>query len=582
MGKTLHDYYSMQLSDVQRPEQFDALQIFAGNLESTSLEILKRFKNVTSLTVTASYNSKQLSPNVLHFPQLRHLFLKHVDWQPLNRQLDQLQHLRLLSITCDQLEALPDALVQLCHLDELHLKYKRLGPHFDHWHYLDHLPQLRHLALSHITNEVFPWETLLEMTELQELFLSKNNLREFNKRAPDSLPQLRYCFGHSDLEAKYCPKLLNKARKEQTPWATRALWFNLLGRQHAVLDQWAIEAAVLAATDLQPSTFSAIRLHALEYYAQRWGTTNTLHSGATIAVLGTLAIKKPLLRKQLKALSIQYSAKINDTSTHVLLGQRSKGTYFEALEHGLPILTESQVLDYINTHTEQYLVDEQEEELEQLDHLRALLTSGNDENTALAMTLFEQGGFPTPLLTALFYAYLEAQNTPLREQIRRLLRQYGSVGLFDLLKSRQIIFQPYASENSISTKLKKVAKNTQINTLELAQYGYRQYKKGVTYLLEKSPPAEAQRILQDRTNANGLLDLSLLGLSSVPKAVYQATGVQAIDLSYNTSMRTIPVKQLSKLKGLQHLKLKGTYYLESNEKWRSAMRIQFPEVRLEF
>ena len=177
---------------------------------------------------------------------------------------------------------------------------------------------------------------------------------------------------------------------------------------------------------------------------------------------------------------------------------------------------------------------------------------------------------------------MEAEGNALREQIRRLLRQYGSTGLFDVLKSRWLIFHPYTSENAIRIKLKKLERNTQLDILELARYGYARHRQGVAYLLEKLPPEEAQRILADRTDAEGTLRLARLGFSSVPKNIYLAQGIQTIDLSYNTSLRTIPIKQLAQLPQLKQLILRGAFYLKTNDKWKAALAEALPQVELVF
>ena len=583
MGKKLYIYYPSLLSEAIAPETIEELHTHAINLDMEAPEVLLAFRRVTLLHVHSYYmEHRALPPSLLQMQQLRGLFIDEVDSSLIHRQLDALPNLRILFLKVRQLDALPEALIHMPQLEELHLKFSAVGPTFNHWHLLEHLPNLRHLSLPHLPNDQFPLEEICALTGLKELFLSRSNFRKLQKHAPEFVANLAYCFGQTDLETKYQKQLLAKVRREQTPWKKRAIWFNLLGRQYQKLDQLATAEQILEATEVQPATFSAIRLHALEYYSQRWGQAHSLAPGATLAVIGTIATKKNGLRSQLKALDIKYSSKLTETCTHLLLGQRSKGAYETALERGLPILTETQVLHYVNTHTEQYLVDEPEDQPEQLEHLTALLTSGKDENTALALALFEQGGFPKPLLTPLFYAYMEAQSNPLREQIKRLLRQYGSTGLFDLVKSRWTIFQPYTSENAIRGKLKKLEKNTHLDVLQIARYGYAQYGQGVAYLLEALPAAEAQLILQDRLNTAGELDLKRLGLNSVPRSVYQAQQVRCIDLSHNSGIRTIPTKKLSVMKQLDRLILRGNYHLRGNQKWQAQMSEDLPHIQLVF
>ncbi len=339
MGNKLHLYHPSALESIAAPETIEELHLYANGFDGATLKILPYFECLKYLHLHAFQQIHQLAPILPNYKQLKGLFLLDVDWRPLRRQFDQLRHLKILSIHNDTLNELPEALIHMSQLEELELRFNRVSSSMPHWHLLEYLPQLHHLTLSHISSQQFPSDAIAELAQLNELCLSKNNLKKLTQKHPAFLTALPYAFAHSSLETKYFKKLLPKMRRENLPWEKRTIWLNLLANDTAKLDRLASQKDILEATEIQPATFSAIRLHALEYYQQRWSQQQQLNRGAHLTVVGTIATKKNVLRSQLKALNIQYSPKITQKTTHLLLGQRAQGVYHQALEQEIPILT---------------------------------------------------------------------------------------------------------------------------------------------------------------------------------------------------------------------------------------------------
>lgn len=567
------------IDDLETVEDYEEIVCIRTNSYYKSKrfgELIGKCINLEELYFLESYFKVTIPMSILTLPKLQTLVFRGVEADAILPFIGKLRSLKTLGLQEHFLPAFPKSLIDLPNLEELDFNNTEFGTDTNSWGLLSSIKSLRYINLLRARLEEFPIE-ITEQHSLTELAVPKKFYNQLQKHLPSFCAKIPYLYSHSTLEKKYYYNLLNICRKHQFDWSFRAVLFNLLAGNMDKLDRLATKEMILKTTDVK--LLEIIRLKALEYYHHKWGknTTTPLTKNAQLAVVGKIGINKQELRKKLKEQGIKYSSKIGSKTTHLLLGQLPNGAYQEALERQIPILSEQYVLEFINTNSEQYLVDDVDINTE---HIGQLLLSGQDENVLLALNLFKQGGFPTELLTELFLAHRQTDNTEIHRESERLIRQYGSINLVDELKKNQAFFSKYASEIGIKRKLKNLQKRTELNTLKIARYGYQSYKKGFTFLLSELPKTESIQLLRERME-NKRLSLAQIGLTTLPTTLFELQDLEVLDLSYNYQLRSISTKLLPKLKQLKTLILKGNYNLLENKKMLRKIKEVLPNLKIQ-
>jgi Leucine-rich repeat (LRR) protein len=580
MKKQLTLYYLSELEIVEDYQSITAIRISNYYNIHNFEHLLQRCINVEELHLVKGFLQPEPPLFAAYFPKLQTLVLDGVPLSPLLPILDQLVQIKRLALKKQHFTSFPTAILRLDQLEELSLQGSVFKEAVD-WSCLTLLPHLKHLNLHKVQfpKSAFIPKGLTTLTQLQELLVHKRIGNQLKKSRPDFCQQIPYLYQHSTLEKKYYTTLLQQAYIHQWSWRYRVLLMNLLAGQKDKLQKLAQAHLVLAATDVLQ--IEPLRLLALEYYQERWGSEAgaILKQNNSLAVQGKLSIDKRLLRRQLKEQGIRYQAKLQPQSGLLLLGQRSKGGYQQALEWNIPIITEKEIVQYLAQRASAYLVQE-EGDNSNLEQLEMLLCSGNEENIQIALTIFEQGGFPPTLLTALFWAHQLTDNQTTKRALERLLGQHASIPLLEYIKSKQLLFPLYSYESSIKRRLKKLEKYTELNVIQLAWYGYQKYAKGLVYLLTALPTTEAIQLLQTKLSTNQTLDLSNKDLTTVPPVVFKLNSIKTLNLSYNNQLKTIAIKGLKQLPNLQHLLIDGNSRLRNNTKWIMAVAQQLPDLQV--
>lgn len=572
-GVTLYD-----LEQLFEVEDYTTITCIRHNnvfYRKSNFQLLQKCTNLEELYLLKSgYDVTELPSAIFKLPKLRTLAISGYNWSiPIYlQQLTKVRVLRLQNLRVKEFFKGIDSLPDLEELDFYGTKWGASKIEFD---YIDLSPKLKHLnilssGLKQLPSEVF------DIKNLHELFVPKSIYNTLKKKHADFFDSIPYIYGHQPLEKKYLYTIINLCQKHQYNWSFRAILFNLLAENSAKLQRWATPSTLLPVTDIK--MVEIIRLKALEYYHKHL-EKSTLSAGASIAVMGKLGTNKKELKQQLKEHKIKYTAKITDKTTHVLIGQLSHRAYQEALDKNLPIITEYGVLDFINQNTEQYLVDDSENDPQSTQQISDLLLSNQDENIQLALMLFKQGGFPIELLTELFIAYKQSSDAALRRDIERLLRQYGSAGLIDEVKQKQSLASKYTSEKTITRRLNQWSKRTELDINKIAWYIHKNYKKGIPYLLKHSSSSERKELLAQQIH-NGTLFLTRLDLTSLPSEVFELTTIHTLDLSHNHNLGNISLKALAQLPNLKKLILRGVYkFIQQPEKVQ-ALRQTFPQLTI--
>lgn len=567
------------IDDLETVEDYEEIVCIRTNSYYKSKrfgELIGKCINLEELYFLESYFKVTIPMSILELPKLQTLVFRGVEASSILPFIGKLKSLKTLGLQEHSFPNFPKSLIDLPYLEELDFNNTQFGKDTNSWALLSSMKSLKYINLLRAKLDQLPLE-ITEHHSLSELAVPKKFYNQLVKHFPDFCANIPYLYSHSALEKKYYYNLLNICRKHQFDWSFRIVLFNLLAGNMDKLDRFATKEMILRTTDVK--LLEIIRLKALEYYDNRWGknTKHPLAKNAQLAVVGKVGINKQELRKKLKEQNIKYSSKITTKTTHLLLGQLPNGAYTEALKQQIPILSEQYVLEFINNNSEQYLVDDADVNTE---HIGQLLLSGQDENVLLALALFKQGGFPKELLTELFMAHRQTDNTAIHRESERLIRQYGSINLVDELKKNQAIFSKYASDIGIKRKLKNLQKRTELDCLKIARHGYLAYKKGLTFLLSELPQAASIQLLRERVE-NKKLSLSQVGLTTLPTSLFELKELEVLDLSYNYQLRSISTKLLPKLTQLKVLILKGNYIILDNKKLLQKIRDLMPDLKIQ-
>lgn len=559
------------------PSSVSKLTISPYDLSLVKANILSQFVNIEELYLHPSAVPHSLPLAVFGWKKLHTLTLQGVHTPPLWPHLAKLPHLKVLHIQAKQLARLPYELSNCQQLRELNWLETSFKENFEGWYLLEQLPQL---AWMNLLKAQFKRPVLegLEDLQLKGLLLPKHHFSYFYKNHKAYCEELFYCYQYTAAEAKSYKKIVQLAQKKQWSWPQRALALQFLAQNQAKITALATPERVLPLTDLP--ILEPLRLQTIDYYTTQWAAPLPLPVTAHLAVLGKIASNKKTLKQQLQAIGWQYQAAIKASTTHVLLGQNSKGAYEAALERGLVFLSELQVLDYINSQRELYLLEEQEETPEQIQSIQELLYTGKEENISLALAFFEQGGFPKQLLTPLFFAYNMVGNITLRKEIGQLLRQYAPPAVVALIAKVLVGLYQAVTEEHLKKHLQQVQQQTSLETLELAQAIYQTTGHGLTFLLQVLPFEEQVQLLRDLLE-DRTLHLSSLGLKAVPAAVYALKELEELNV-YNNNLKTIPISKLQQLPKLKCINAPYNYDLNRNKEWLAQIKTALPHVQVDF
>ncbi len=456
------------------PTQIRQLNIVPWVLAEAKEQCLAAYHQVEILHVKGETQVTFPLPTIIfEWKKLHTLTLQGVQVANIWPQLSLLPQLRTLNIEVAYLKALPPTIVQLQNLEEINWLATRFARDFEGWALLHQLPRLQWMSLLFAQTNASVLKDLLTLP-LKFLLLSKNLLIPSKTAAAAYFQQLWYSYGHTAVENRHYSALLYHCQNSAIDWQQRALLLNLLAHNSASIARFASPQRLLAISDSDWSFYNFLRLNALEYFVLSLPKRPSLYQGANVAVLGKIASPRKRLCKQLEAVGIVYSAKITAKTTHVLLGHQTKGAYQKALDRKLPFLLERQVLAYILSTGDYYLLQETAAQQEQLSNIQALLKSGQESSIRVALSLMEQGGFPSRLLTTVFFAYFNQASLAIRRLLGRLLRQHGSAMVIEYLYEHKLVLYRNTSERTLYQQLEELHYHSELDVLALATYIYEQ------------------------------------------------------------------------------------------------------------
>lgn len=310
--------------------------------------------------------------------------------------------------------------------------------------------------------------------------------------------------------------------------------------------------------------YQQIRQNAVKYL-KRFHSKGTIkdfpiEKGAEIVFVGqTTHLKFREVRERLLPLGISCKVFVKETTTHVVLGagaKKDKGF----LKHSVTIINTKELNVALEELEEPYLLEENADSQQNVNHLGELLLSGQDENIALALEIFKGGGFPKELLHELLIAYKMTNTSKLRNRARSLLYLHISEASRQALKYLQSL-SGRIGERNLANGIRRMTKNTpEFSGEKIAVLMYMKHRKGLTYLLEYLPQKKRLEWLKSHVK-DGILDLSKSHLYKCFKVISDLKQVEKLDLSGN-NLRALPASIFLKMKHVKVLKLSNNNFRE--------------------
>lgn len=451
----------------------------------------------------------------------------------------ELKDLEFLYLGDNNLKKLPKAIVQFSKLKVLDLGHNSFN-HFPK--VLRDLPHLETLIINAQAIDSLPIE-LLEMRQLHKLQLTgKDNRRYPNVTAMEKLfAQLQ----KRDLSLEYGSFILS-----------------ILNNPEQMNQLEEAELMEILNSDLEGLVVQALPL--LENKLRK-RNPSLLKAGDRVVIKGKLGGKKTSLKSRIKSLDIQTGVKLNNSTTHLVLGRLPKMSWRDIEKAGekLQLLTEGMLLEQLNNLEMPYLLEAKAEGTveDQLEHLRSLLRSGQEGNIMLAFEILHGGGFPEDLMTDLFLLYKETNRPKIRREALNFINQYGPSEFGLAVKRRLSIFGRWVTEATICKNLLYYSEAGNLDRKRMVEYLYRKTKKGASFALLHLPLEDKIEFFEADLGAEKL-DLSCMDLTELPKDLPKMGRIRELNLSANY-FSSLPEVVYNGLKDLEVLNLQTMFYLGS-------------------
>lgn len=526
-------------------------------------ESIQELENLRHLQLSNGRNS-DLPENLGLFQQIERLNLSYQhytaksNWTELGK-LEQLKSLDL-SGSLSRIKKIPEEVFKLKQLEFLYLgdnNLKNLPKD------LNSLTQLRVLDLGHNNFKHFP-ELLLDLPNLDTLII--------NAQAIDSLPlellelkQLQKLQVTGKDNRRYpnvslMEKLFAQLQKRNLPLEYASFILGIVQDPSEITKLDEAELLDVLNSDIEKLVVQALPL--LEEKLRK-RSPHVLKAGDRVVIKGKLGGKKSSLKNRIKSLEIETGVKLNANTTHLVLGRLPKLSWREIEKRGeeLHLLTESMLMEQLNDLEMPYLLEAEAEGTvkDQLEHLRSLLRTGQEDNIMLAFEILHGGGFPEELMTDLFLLYKETNRPKVRREALNFINQYGPSEFGLAVKRRLSIFGRWVREATICKNLLYYCEAGNLDRKRAVNYLYQKTKKGASFALLHLSLEDKIEFFKADLRAEKL-NLSRLDLSSLPKDLPKMGCIRELNLSVNY-FSSLPEVVFSGLKDLEVLKLQTVFYL---------------------
>lgn len=619
-------------------QNLEYIYISSSNIQEIPKEIAALHK-LQTLNIRGP-QLKSLPKEIAQLQKLQQITIWGSGWRELPEGLEQLRDLKALGIyrspQLRKLDRLEEGFSQLefLALSKCHLHTKDLAPIFSCTELqtlilsenevksipkdIIQLKKLSHLVFQASQIEEIP-EFILQLDQLQSIYIDGNKLKKFPTflKQLTELKQLQWennDFGSFDKgllefdsevinnkknskERQAFDKLLSNLKQLNFSKKSLDLFFNLKNDQALKRKDYQKENFIEVHA-FPDKNFKNITIENLLDYMKEEFSTNPLKPKSEVFVVGKTPLKKTEIKNILKEAGISYSAKITENTTHLIVGSNLKNPQ---LLQAYTLISPQQFQEYSNKITNPYLLEEESED--NLEHISALLFSGNSDNENLGLELLKGGGIPKSLATELFAVYKFSENKKTASKAKKLLISIASTDLLEKIKQR-INLKSIKDYYKTNGKLEIFLDGTELKGWKLAQYAYK-IKPEIWYpqahLGLKSAPKEKaisflKTFVQDRVNnikyfdfkeklrpyaslfyqhCNFIQELRFEDISTIPEGISAMTELKNIRLWFMKRIR-LP-EDFEKLPNLETLALIHTEFEHPN---KDITRLsQIPKLR---
>lgn len=479
------------------PNEFEGL----NNLDTVEISNISKEQDVLEIPASLGRNTALKHLNIQSSPvfvlpefekgnTLISLSLSNLPIQTLGKSLSQLSCLNSLSIKgCILLRDL-SALSHLKKLEDLHLEDLLSADNFD-FSFIN-MPALEKLFLKGLSNmkrvpsfgehninikeialqslpalKIFP-TSLLYCTQLQSLKIEGTNLVELPSGL-STFKHLDHLIIRDNTAMAYLPSVLikvasarfivvnclqfyqgnnllslirfvkEKAEQDlQVPLAYHL--FNNYKKEPLTneIKQGLLTGLGLPNVDLRLLLFS--QLYQLNPDAVQLKNIK-IKAGETVGIIGTTQNKRTILKAQIKALDLKYSAKINEQTHYVLVAKKPK-VPVGFWEQERILFSENEFMEYQKAH-KPGLLQQKDTPKDFIHNLRQLLWSNDPANEAVALELVINNGLPNGLDMDFIVVAKTSKDKNLRNKIRKFLKGNLTESSLKVLNDRTLVKQKY-------------------------------------------------------------------------------------------------------------------------------------------
>jgi hypothetical protein len=191
-------------------------------------------------------------------------------------------------------------------------------------------------------------------------------------------------------------------------------------------------------------------LNILEYKYLDITKENSLSKDSYVSTKGKISESKERLKQRLEKNNIFLQNKINDKTTHLILGPEAEFSKEELkiLDH-ITLLTEKLFFSQWDLMDKPFLEIE-ENATEQLNQIVNLINSNDDNLILVGLEILNSAGCPDDLLTDLFVLYKTSKNKRIKREALKFISRITNVDFLEDIQSRKPIF--IKNQNSVILK----------------------------------------------------------------------------------------------------------------------------------
>ncbi len=384
-------------------------------------------------------------PKLTGFYKLESLYLVDNQLTSIDESLTQLPRLTYLDVSRNQLNHIPD-FFELEFLSISNNKFEKLPSSFST------IPQ----EYSNLKSFHFGDNPLEEKPI--DIFL---NLKAFPRISADGIFEGDLLWGREEF-VKAC-------HKKGYDITTQKVFCNILLQPKEQLNDISLgyffKALQVNYTNLQ----SKVLDHILSDWEEKL-KTSSLQKGSSVTILGKVNIAKTEAKQRLKKVGVNYSPKITNKTTHVVV--QKGGTKYENVDaENLIFIPEKALQAYLDEVDKLYLHDENTPQ-EAHDNLHDLLFSVDSDMVNMGLEMLKSLGVPKNIITELF---LITKNTRLANKVRNKAKKYLLLNCSEQLKKnleqhgayyKVVTKEPYFDDLGVM----RLIQDTEIEKDKLAHY----------------------------------------------------------------------------------------------------------------